>query len=27
VALPDGWLADSEDCTVPAGADIMHSGG
>ncbi|MGC2653471.1 MAG: tRNA dihydrouridine synthase DusB [Mycobacterium sp.] len=27
VALPDGWLADSEDCTVPAGADVMHSGG
>jgi nifR3 family TIM-barrel protein len=27
VALPDGWLADSNDCTVPAGADIMHSGG
>jgi nifR3 family TIM-barrel protein len=27
VALPDGWLADSNDCTVPAGADVMHSGG
>lgn len=27
VALPDGWLTDREDCTVPAGADIMHSGG
>jgi nifR3 family TIM-barrel protein len=27
VALPEGWLADSEDCTVPEGADIMHSGG
>ncbi len=27
VALPDGWLIDSEDCTVPAGADVMHSGG
>jgi tRNA-dihydrouridine synthase len=27
VALPDGWLADSDDCTVPAEADIMHSGG
>ncbi len=27
VALPDGWLVDSEDCTVPAGADVMHSGG
>jgi nifR3 family TIM-barrel protein len=27
VALPEGWLSDPEDCTVPAGADIMHSGG
>ncbi|BBZ12033.1 tRNA dihydrouridine synthase DusB [Mycobacterium branderi] len=27
VALPDGWLADRDDCTVPAGADVMHSGG
>jgi nifR3 family TIM-barrel protein len=27
VALPDGWLTDPEDCSVPAGADIMHSGG
>ena len=27
VALPEGWLADRDDCTVPAGADIMHSGG
>jgi nifR3 family TIM-barrel protein len=27
VALPDGWLTDRHDCTVPAGADIMHSGG
>jgi nifR3 family TIM-barrel protein len=27
VALPDGWLADRDDCTLPAGADIMHSGG
>ena len=27
VALPDGWLADPDDCTVPAGADAMHSGG
>jgi nifR3 family TIM-barrel protein len=27
VALPDGWLADQDDCTVPAGADVMHSGG
>ncbi len=27
VALPQGWLADPDDCTVPAGADAMHSGG
>jgi nifR3 family TIM-barrel protein len=27
VLLPEGWLADRDDCTVPAGADIMHSGG
>jgi nifR3 family TIM-barrel protein len=27
VALPEGWLADPDDCAVPAGADIMHSGG
>lgn len=27
VALPDGWLADPDDCAVPVGADIMHSGG
>ncbi|HEU4362441.1 MAG TPA: tRNA dihydrouridine synthase DusB [Mycobacterium sp.] len=27
VALPDGWLTDPDDCAVPAGADIMHSGG
>jgi nifR3 family TIM-barrel protein len=27
VALPDGWLTDRDDCTVPAGADVMHSGG
>lgn len=27
VALPDGWLADPDDCTVPDGADVMHSGG
>ena len=26
-ALPEGWLADPDDCTVPAGADVMHSGG
>ncbi|MEE6136872.1 tRNA dihydrouridine synthase DusB [Mycobacterium sp. 050128] len=27
VSLPDGWLNDPDDCTVPAGADVMHSGG
>jgi nifR3 family TIM-barrel protein len=27
VALPEGWLVDPDDCTVPAGADVMHSGG
>lgn len=27
VALPDGWLDDRDDATVPAGADVMHSGG
>jgi nifR3 family TIM-barrel protein len=27
VALPDGWLADRDECTVPTGADVMHSGG
>jgi nifR3 family TIM-barrel protein len=27
VVLPEGWLADPEDTTVPAGADLMHSGG
>ncbi len=27
VALPDGWLADPDDCTVPTAADVMHSGG
>ncbi len=27
VALPDGWLDDPEDCAVPAGADLLHSGG
>ena len=27
VALPEGWLADPDDCTVPSGADVMHSGG
>lgn len=27
VTLPEGWLSDPDDCTVPAGADVMHSGG
>ncbi|MGB8501282.1 tRNA dihydrouridine synthase DusB [Mycobacterium sp.] len=27
VALPDGWLSDPDDCVVPVGADVMHSGG
>ncbi|MFY2860718.1 tRNA dihydrouridine synthase DusB [Mycobacterium sp. THU-M104] len=27
VALPDGWLNDPDDCSVPAAADVMHSGG
>ncbi|GDY32181.1 tRNA dihydrouridine synthase DusB [Gandjariella thermophila] len=27
VVLPEGWLADPEDATVPAGAELMHSGG
>ena len=27
VALPEGWLNDPDDCAVPAGADVMHSGG
>ncbi|TSD96568.1 tRNA dihydrouridine synthase DusB [Skermania sp. ID1734] len=27
VALPDGWLDDPQDCRVPVGADVMHSGG
>jgi nifR3 family TIM-barrel protein len=27
VTLPYGWLDDPEDPTVPAGADMMHSGG
>ncbi|OBH99016.1 tRNA dihydrouridine synthase DusB [Mycobacterium sp. E2733] len=27
VALPEGWLTDPDDCTLPAGADVMHSGG
>ncbi|WP_197748360.1 tRNA dihydrouridine synthase DusB [Mycolicibacterium sediminis] len=27
VSLPEGWLDDPDDCTVPFGADVMHSGG
>lgn len=27
VVLPDGWLDDPEDAAVPAGAELMHSGG
>jgi nifR3 family TIM-barrel protein len=27
VTLPYGWLDDPDDVTVPAGADMMHSGG
>lgn len=27
VVLPEGWLDDPEDATVPDGAEIMHSGG
>jgi len=27
VALPEGWLADADDATVPAGAELAHSGG
>lgn len=27
VTLPDGWLDDPDDRTVPMGADVMHSGG
>jgi nifR3 family TIM-barrel protein len=27
VSLPHGWLADPDDLTVPAAADVMHSGG
>ena len=27
VVLPDNWLADPEDPRVPAGAELMHSGG
>ena len=27
VTLPEGWLDDPDDCTVPAGADALVSGG
>jgi nifR3 family TIM-barrel protein len=27
VALPEGWLDDPDDAAVPAGAELMHSGG
>jgi nifR3 family TIM-barrel protein len=27
VALPEGWLTDPDDCTVPLAADVMNSGG
>lgn len=27
VVLPENWLADPEDPSVPAGAELMHSGG
>ena len=27
VALPEGWLSEPDDCSVPEGADVMHSGG
>jgi hypothetical protein len=27
VSLPEGWLDDPDDCTVPIGADVMNSGG
>ncbi len=27
VHLPEGWLDDPDDCTVPVGADAMNSGG
>ncbi|MBO0840124.1 MAG: tRNA dihydrouridine synthase DusB [Sciscionella sp.] len=27
VALPDGWLCDPDDVSVPAAAELMHSGG
>ena len=27
VVLPEGWLDDPDDCTVPFGADVVNSGG
>jgi hypothetical protein len=27
VTLPEGWLDDPDDRSVPFGADVMHSGG
>jgi nifR3 family TIM-barrel protein len=27
VALPDGWLASRDECAVPEGAELPHSGG
>jgi len=27
VALPDGWLNDPDDLTVPGGAELADSGG
>jgi hypothetical protein len=27
VTLPEGWLDDPEDRSVPLGAELMHSGG
>jgi hypothetical protein len=27
VTLPEGWLDDPDDPTVPLGAELMHSGG
>ena len=27
VTLPEGWLSDPDDCTVPTDADVMNSGG
>ncbi len=27
VSLPEGWLTDPDDCTVPVGAEVMNSGG